>query len=111
MLISNYSHWINLETKQIEFRPIYFQDSNFLTDKQFILNIDKGIIETKTSNTTQILINQSSKVFQSLFEHYFNRLDDVSHIFMLQDVNQIKFDDFIHIHLSRLGIAFRYHIN
>ena len=48
MLTSNSSHWINLETKQIKFRPIYFQDSNFLIDKQYILDLEKGIIEAKT---------------------------------------------------------------
>ena len=115
MLVSNYSHWMNVDTKKIEFRPIYFQDSNFLTDKQYILNMKTGKIKTKTSSTTQLLINQSSKIFQVLFERYFNRLDDASYIFMLLD--DIKDNDiskcshFIHIHLSRLGIAFQYDIN
>ena len=106
IFVSNYSHWINLNTQQIEFRPVSFQDENFLTEKHFILTIDNGFITTNNTEKKQILINQSSIVFQKLFQRYFSRLDNQPYVYMLRD--EEKVDVLITIHLSQLGIAFKY---
>ncbi|CAF1315107.1 unnamed protein product [Rotaria sordida] len=114
IFISNYSHWKNENTEEIEFRPIRFQDSNFLTDKEYTLTIKTGFITTKNMETTQVLTNKSSSFFKNLFERYFIRLDDAPYVYILRDIirqNGVrKFGAFFHIHLSRLGIAFRYDI-
>ncbi|CAF4497859.1 unnamed protein product, partial [Rotaria sp. Silwood2] len=65
--------------------------------------------------TTQVLINQSSSFFKNLFERFFIRLDDAPYVYMLRDIvwenAKAKLGAVIHIHLSRLGIAFRYDID
>ena len=103
IFVSNYSHWMNKTNDQIEFRPIHFQDSNFLNDKHYILTINKGYITTENLENT--LINRSSSFFKSLFIRYFIRLDDEPYVYML------RHKAFIHIHLVRLGIAFKYDIH
>jgi hypothetical protein len=105
IFVSNYSHWINKTNDQIEFRPIHFQDSNFLTDKHYILTINDGYITTNNLENMQILINRSSSFFRSLFTRYFIRLDEEPYVCML------RHEGFIHIHLVRLGIAFKYDID
>ncbi|CAF0949176.1 unnamed protein product [Rotaria sordida] len=102
IFVSNYSHWRDINYDQIEFRPICFQDSNFITDKQYILTMEKGHTMTSDLENIQLLINRSSSFFQSLFTRYFIRLDDEPYVYMLRE------NDIIHIHLSRLGIAFKY---
>ncbi|CAF1173025.1 unnamed protein product [Didymodactylos carnosus] len=101
ILVSNYSHWWNENRKILEFRPIHFQDSNFLSHKSYIL-LRKRYIMTCNTENRQYLINRSSSFFQNLFKRYFIRLDDEPYVYMLRD------NDLIHIHLSRLGIAFKY---
>ncbi|CAF0949279.1 unnamed protein product [Adineta steineri] len=112
VFISNYNHWMNVNTEEIEFRATRFQDPNFLTDKHYTLAIKTGLITIKNMETIQILINQSSSLFKSLFERYFIRLDDAPYVYMLRDITEKntepQFSHIIHIHLSRLGIAFRY---
>ncbi|CAF4374193.1 unnamed protein product, partial [Rotaria sp. Silwood2] len=115
IFISNYSHWKNENTGEIEFRPRCFQDSNFLTDKHYTLTIKTELIKTKHMGTTQVLINQSSSFFKTFFERFFIRLDDAPYVYMLRDIiwenAKAKLGAVIHIHLSRLGIAFRYDIH
>ena len=112
-LVSNYSHWRNTKSQEIEFRSVKFTDSHFLKDKIFMLTMKTGYVTT--SDNTQILVNQSSCLFQSLYARYFNRLDDMSHVYMMRDDashildrKSSELDIIIHIHLSRLGIAFKY---
>ncbi|CAF4862913.1 unnamed protein product, partial [Rotaria sp. Silwood1] len=101
ILVSNYSHWWNENRKILQFRPIHFQDSNFLSDISYVL-FSKGYIMMCNTENKQYLINQSSSFFQNLFKRYFIRLDDEPYVYMLRE------NDIIHIHLSRLGIAFKY---
>jgi hypothetical protein len=100
--VSEYSHWKNIKNQIIEFRPIHFQDSNFLNFKPYVLNIETGYVTTTETIKPQILVNQSSSLFQTLFIRYFNRLDEKPYVYMMRD------DAIIHIHLSRLSIAFKY---
>ncbi|CAF3743066.1 unnamed protein product [Rotaria sp. Silwood1] len=107
MFVSNYSHWWNSKNQTIEFRPIHFKDINFLNNKSYIMFINRGYVTTTEQFNPQILINQSSVFFQSLFNRYFSRLDDKPYIYMmLNNIDQTNF--IVHIHLSRLGIAFQY---
>ncbi|CAM4750062.1 unnamed protein product [Rotaria magnacalcarata] len=99
---SNYSHWWNENTKTVEFRPIHFQDAKFLNDTHCIIALKKGFIRTNNTEYRQYLINRSSPFFQYLSKRYFIRLDDEPHVYMLKE------NDIIHIHLTRLGIAFKY---
>ncbi|CAF4981090.1 unnamed protein product, partial [Rotaria sp. Silwood1] len=101
ILVSNYSHWWNENRKILQFRPIHFQDSNFSSDISYMLYDNRYIMMCNTENK-QYLINQSSSFFQNLFKRYFIRLDDEPYVYMLRE------NDIIHIHLSRLGIAFKY---
>ena len=101
-LVSNYSHWWNEARKILQFRPIHFQDSNFLNDTSYILELEKGLIKTCNTENKQYLINRSSSFFQNLLRQYFIRLDKEPYVYMLKE------NDIIHIHLSRLGIAFKY---
>ncbi|CAF1608509.1 unnamed protein product [Rotaria magnacalcarata] len=55
----------------------------------------------------QRLVNQSSTLFDTLFNEYFVRLDSKSYVYMMSDCSS-RPDIIIHIHLSRLGIAFKY---
>ncbi|CAF1612201.1 unnamed protein product, partial [Rotaria sordida] len=107
MFVSNHSHWWNTKNQTIEFRPVHFKDINFLTNKSYILSMRTGYVTTTERVNTQILINQSSTFFQSLFNRYFIRLDDKPYIYMMRD-NIDQTNCIIHIHLSRLGIAFQY---
>ncbi|CAF3726694.1 unnamed protein product [Rotaria sordida] len=107
MFVSNHSHWWNTKNQTIEFRPVHFKDINFLTNKSYILSMKTGYVTTTESVNTQILINQSSTFFQSLFNRYFIRLDDKPYVYMMRD-NVFHTNAIIHIHLSRLGIAFQY---
>ncbi|CAF1466508.1 unnamed protein product [Adineta ricciae] len=102
IFVSNYSHWRDIDKNQIEFRPIHFQDSNFLTDKQYILTMQNGYFTMNNLEDMEILINRSSSFFQSLFTRYFIRLDEESYVYMIRQ------NGFVHIHLPRLGIAFKY---
>ncbi|CAM4883176.1 unnamed protein product [Rotaria socialis] len=100
----NYSHWWNENTKLVEFRSICFQDSNFLSNVHYKLSLEEGFLWTCNTESKQYLINRSSSFFQHLFKRYFIRLDDEPHVYMLRE------NDIIHIHLSRLGIGFKYNI-
>ncbi|CAF3980773.1 unnamed protein product, partial [Didymodactylos carnosus] len=102
ILVSNYSHWWNENKKIVEFRPIHFQECNFLSNTHYILALKKGFIRTCNTENRQYLINRSSTFFQNLFERYFIRLDNEPYVYMLSE------NDIIHIHLSLLGIAFKY---
>lgn len=66
-----------------------------------------GYLTTIDTTHTQTLINQSSIFFQNLFNQYFNRLDEKSYVYMMGNPICHR-DTTIDIHLSRLGIAFRY---
>ncbi|CAF4009337.1 unnamed protein product, partial [Rotaria sordida] len=103
ILVSNYSHWWNEKNQIVEFRSIHFLDPNFLTDKHYILELKNGFIRTCNTKNRQNLINPSSQFFQNLFAMYFKRLDEESYVYMLREGITI-----FHIHLSRLGIAFKY---
>ncbi|CAF2569715.1 unnamed protein product [Rotaria sp. Silwood2] len=103
IFVSNYSHWWNAKDMTLQFRPIHFQDSNFLSNIHYILEIKTGRIRTyNNTKNIQYLINRSSTFFKSLFKCYFVRLDDEPYVYML------IVDAMIHIFLSRLGIAFKY---
>ncbi|CAF4209199.1 unnamed protein product [Rotaria sp. Silwood2] len=106
MFVSNYSHWWNEKDQTIEFRPVHFKDIDFL-NKSYILSMKTGYVTNTETVNAQILVNQSSAFFQSLFSRYFIRLDDKPYIYMMRD-NTFQTSNIIHIHLSRLGIAFRY---
>ncbi|CAF1184609.1 unnamed protein product [Rotaria sp. Silwood1] len=117
IFVSNYSHWMNTYTQEIEFRPMKFNHPNFLKDKSYILNLKNGFIKTNNMEKTEILICQSSIFFQNLFQKYFIRLDDKPYVYMLCDnISQItenlssKINATVSIYLSRLGIAFKYNI-
>ncbi|CAF1027813.1 unnamed protein product [Adineta steineri] len=106
--ISNYSHWWNAVTHTVEFRSIYFKDSDFLKNKFYILNRNTGLITMNEIKTKQILINQSAGIFQKLFLQYFIRLDDKPYAYMMGDNLFPQNNLIITIHLSRLRIAFHY---
>ncbi|CAF4444796.1 unnamed protein product [Rotaria sp. Silwood2] len=115
IFVSNYSHWMNKHTQEIEFRSIKFNHPNFLKDKPYILNLKNGFIKTNNTEKTEILICQSSIFFQNLFQKYFIRLDDKPYVYMLCDnISQLtekissKINATVSIYLSRLGIAFKY---
>ena len=103
LFISNYSHWKNHKTQEIEFRPVRFQHSQFLIDKDYILTMQIGHL---TTDNTQILVNRASSFFQNLFHRFFIRLDDEPYVYMFRE----NTSPIIHIYLSRLGIAFKYDI-
>ena len=105
--VTQHSHWWNIKNQRLEFRPVLFQSSNFLDDKPYILALDTGFITTTTSGNAQLLVDQSSSFFHHLFIRYFIRLDEKPYVYMLRDHGSAP-DIIIHIHLSRLGIAFRY---
>ena len=114
IFVSNYSHWRNMNNQQIEFRPVHFQNPNFLKDKAYVFAMDTGYLTT--SNKKQILVNQSSLFFHNLYKRYFHRLDDQPYVYMMNDNashiidNTLSSNDaIIHIYLARLGIAFKYH--
>ncbi|CAF1305635.1 unnamed protein product [Rotaria sordida] len=108
MFVSNHSHWLNIETQIVEFRPIHFKEPDFLDNRPYILSLKSGYVITTVENNTQILINQSSTFFQKLFNRYFNRLDDKPYVYMMRSNISSHTDMIIYIHLSRLGIAFEY---
>ena len=109
MFLSNHSHWWNLKDQIIEFRSVHFKDVGFLTNKPYILSLETGFITTNETEKTQMLVNQSSPFFEHLFLRYFSRLDNKPYVYMMRD-NVPQSDTTIHIHLSRLGIAFQYSI-
>ncbi|CAM4824603.1 unnamed protein product [Rotaria magnacalcarata] len=115
--VFNYSHWMNKNTRIIEFRAIDFRDPKFLINIPYVLAVDKGFLTTKNTEIQQILVNRSSTLFQNLFKHYFIRLDDEPYVYMFREcaspISEIEFTQthaIIHIHLSRLGIAFKYDV-
>ncbi|CAF5035505.1 unnamed protein product [Rotaria sp. Silwood1] len=107
MFVSKHSHWMNVQTQIVEFRPIHFKELDFLDNRPYILSLKTGYVITTMENNAQILINQSSIFFQNLFNRYFSRLDDKPYVYMM-DGNISQTDIIIHIHLSRLGITFEY---
>ncbi|CAF5054599.1 unnamed protein product, partial [Rotaria magnacalcarata] len=116
--ISEYSHWKNIKNSIVEFRPIHFQDPDFLNYKPYVLNIETGYVTTTETLKLQILINRSSSLFQNLFRQYFHRIDEQPYVYMMNDDasniierKKSETDAVIHIHLSRLAIAFKYNIN
>jgi hypothetical protein len=104
--VSNYSHWRNAKDQKIEFRPVQFIDASFLKDKTYVLTMATGYVIT--TDNTQILVNRSSLLFHNLFKRYFSRLDDEPYVYMMRDDALPSINTIIHIHLSRLGIAFKY---
>ncbi|CAF4228672.1 unnamed protein product [Rotaria sp. Silwood2] len=116
MFVSDHSHWWNAKDQTVEFRPVHFNGTDFLNNKPYILSIETGYIITTEIVNTQILVNQSSAFFENLFNRYFIRLDDKSCVYMMIDnashFIQLPLNDIIiHIHLSRLRIAFKYNSN
>ncbi|CAF3595516.1 unnamed protein product [Rotaria sp. Silwood1] len=105
--VSKHSHWMNIQKEIVEFRPICFKEPDFLDNKPYMLSLETGCVTSTIENNTQTLVNQSSTFFQNLFNRYFNRLDDKPYVYMMRD-NISEPDIIIHIHLSRLGIAFEY---
>ncbi|UJR20208.1 hypothetical protein I4U23_023339 [Adineta vaga] len=105
--VSDHSHWWNAKTRHLQFRPVQFQNKEFLDDKPYVLNMDTGHVITVETDNMQMLVNQSSKFFCSLFSSYFSRLDDQPYVYMMRD-NNYKSNVIIHIYLSRLNIAFQY---
>ncbi|CAF0875007.1 unnamed protein product [Rotaria sordida] len=105
--ISNHSHWMNIKTQIIEFRPIHFKEPDFLDNKSYILSLETGYVITTIENNAQTLINQSSIFFQQLFHRYFIRLDDKPYVYMMHS-NISCIDSMVYIYLSRLNIAFEY---
>jgi hypothetical protein len=114
--VTRHSHWMNTKNQIIEFRPVCFKEPDFLDNKPYVLSLTTGYLTTKESITEQILVNQSSTFFQGLFNRYFVRLDDGPYVYMMredascfiQSAPRPQPDIIIHIHLSRLGIAFKY---
>ncbi|CAF0948665.1 unnamed protein product, partial [Didymodactylos carnosus] len=114
--VSNHSHWRNTKTQQIVFRPVHFKDSDFLENKPYVLTMETGFITTTETVQAQILVNRSSEFFKNLFRQYFIRLDDEPYVYMLREDASHIIQQFqssqpnttVHIHLSRLGIAFTY---
>ncbi|CAF1186849.1 unnamed protein product [Rotaria sordida] len=102
--VSKHSHWLNLKKQILQFRHINFKEPDFLNNIPYILSLETGYFTTTTENHKQILINQSSTFFMNLFNQYFNRLDDKPYVYMMCD------GIIVHIHLSRLGIAFEYNV-
>ncbi|CAF3342468.1 unnamed protein product [Rotaria socialis] len=116
--ISEYSHWKNIKNPIVEFRPIHFQDPDFLNYKPYVLNIETGYVTTTETLKLQILINRSSSLFQNLYRRYFHRLDEQPYLYMMNDDasniierKKSETDVVIHIHLSRLAIAFKYNMS
>ncbi|CAM4818005.1 unnamed protein product [Rotaria magnacalcarata] len=105
--VSKHSHWMDIKNENIEFRPIRFQEPDFLNNKPYILSINTGYITTTVDNDKQTLVNQSATLFKNLFSRYFTRLDDQPYIYMMGN-DLYEADIIIHIHASRLGIAFEY---
>ncbi|CAF1228031.1 unnamed protein product [Adineta steineri] len=105
--VSNYSHWWNTGNQQLQFRSIHFQNTEFLDNTPYVLNMDTGRITTTETGNAQVLVNQVSAFFRNLFAKYFVRLDDKPYVYMMSD-HSSQSQTIIHIHLSRLGIAFRY---
>ncbi|CAF4676762.1 unnamed protein product [Rotaria sp. Silwood1] len=104
---SEYSHWRNIKDQTIEFRPIHFKDPDFFNYKPYVLNIETGYLTATNIMKTQILVNQSSSLFQNWFTRYFSRLDEKPYVYMMRDAASTV----IHIHLSRLAIAFKYDVS
>ncbi|CAF1484639.1 unnamed protein product [Adineta ricciae] len=105
--VSDHSHWWHEKKKIVEFRPVEFQNSKFLDNKPYVLELDKGFILTTDKTNQQMLMNQSSSFFRILFNEYFNRLDNHSSIYMMRESDS-QSNIIVHIHLPRLGIAFQY---
>ncbi|CAF1052665.1 unnamed protein product [Rotaria sp. Silwood1] len=105
--VSEYSHWRNIKDQTIEFRPIHFKDPDFFNYKPYVLNIETGYLTATNIMKTQILVNQSSSLFQNWFTRYFSRLDEKPYVYMMRDAASTV----IHIHLSRLAIAFKYDVS
>ena len=105
--VSSHSHWWNPTNKTLEFRPVRFEDDRFLDEKLYILCMDQGFVTTNEPNNRQVLINQSSSFFKTFFLRYFMRLDEKPYVYMMRETTP-ETDTIIHIHLSRLGIAFAY---
>ncbi|CAF1334201.1 unnamed protein product [Rotaria sordida] len=108
--VSDHSHWWNAKDQIVEFRPVHFKDADFLDNKPYVLSLTTGHITTTEAINRQILVNQSSTFFDSMFNRYFIRLDDKPYVYMMRD-NSSSTDIIIHIRLSRLGIAFKYNGN
>ena len=100
--VSNHSHWWNEKDQIVKFRPVSFKNTNFLTNESYTLSLRTGHITFNQTLHRQVLIKQSSKLFQVLYNRYFIRLDDKLFVYMFE-MNSI-----IHIHLNRLGLAFQY---
>ncbi|CAF1340953.1 unnamed protein product [Rotaria sp. Silwood1] len=105
--VSRYSHWLNTRSQIVEFRPIHFKEADFLDYKPYVLSLTTGYIVTTDINNEQKLVNQSSTLFETLFTQYFVRLDNKPYVYMMSECSS-QSDIIIHIHLSRLGIAFKY---
>ncbi|CAF4438759.1 unnamed protein product [Didymodactylos carnosus] len=108
--ISQHSHWLNTNNRTLEFRSVNFQTASFLDNKLYILPLDTKYVSTTDTINKQVLINQSSEFFQRLFNWYFIRLDDKPYVYMMQE-NTSQDGTIVHIHLPRLGIAFKYSVS
>ena len=106
VFVAEFSHWKAMSSPLIDFRPLRFTDPHFLTNTPFVLNTDTGHLTSTDPVKSQTLINRSSPLFLNLFTRYFSRLDDSPYVVMLSDDTSPT--SVVHIHLSRLPIAFQY---
>ena len=108
--VINYSHWMNRRKNHILFRPISFQDTQFLTNVPYVLIREKGFFLLRNRKRTQCLVNSSSLLFQNLFQRYFRRLDNEPYVYMFANDSMLT-DFVIDIYLPRLGLAFKFDIS
>ena len=72
ILKNSYSHWLNISTNIIDFRPRNFDDENFRTDIYYQLNISNGLLRDVKRGSKLVEINSFS--FNKL-KLIFNRLE------------------------------------
>ena len=107
IFVSRRSHWMNMTKRIVQFRSMSFKQCDFLDNVFYILSLETGYITNTDECNSEILVNQSSIFFQNLFDCYFERLDEKPYVYMMRDLISQP-DIIVHIHLSRLGIAFKY---
>ncbi|CAF3852881.1 unnamed protein product [Rotaria sordida] len=105
--VSGHSHWWNEKDQIVKFRPVSFKNADFITNERYVLSLTTGYVTSTETTNRRILINQSSKFFQVLYDRYFIRLDGKPFVYMMHD-NMSETDSIIHICLDRLGLAFQY---
>ena len=98
--IENYSHWLAIKSKRIEFRSKSFENFNIKIPCRFYIDLEHMQMIDNENNKLVIMLND--KLFKEFHTKVFSRLDTKEYMHMLYD----QFEKIFYFELPRHNLNF-----